>query len=210
MNIALLSGGSGKRLWPLSNELRSKQFLKLLNSETGKESMVQRVYGQINRSGIKADITVVTNKTQSELIRAQLGGEVSVVVEPERRDTFPDIAVLCAHLFFRKKLERDAVVIVLPVDPYAEDTYFKCLVKMEQAVAEGKANLVLMGIKPTYPSQKYGYITREGGFVEKPTLETAKKLVTEEAYWNGGAYILEAVEDLFFIEIILERSLSNG
>ena len=33
MNIILLSGGSGKRLWPLSNDVRSKQFIKLFKNE---------------------------------------------------------------------------------------------------------------------------------------------------------------------------------
>ncbi|WP_405720942.1 sugar phosphate nucleotidyltransferase, partial [Anaerovibrio slackiae] len=50
MHIVLLSGGSGKRLWPLSNDIRSKQFIKIFKNESGQyESMVQRVYGQIKR-----------------------------------------------------------------------------------------------------------------------------------------------------------------
>ncbi len=47
MNIILLSGGSGKRLWPLSNDVRSKQFIKLFKNNDEYESMVQRVYRQI-------------------------------------------------------------------------------------------------------------------------------------------------------------------
>ena len=63
MNIILLSGGSGKRLWPLSNETRSKQFLKLLSNGAGEtESMVQRVYRQIREAGIDAGIVIAPNK----------------------------------------------------------------------------------------------------------------------------------------------------
>ncbi|GHV40984.1 mannose-1-phosphate guanylyltransferase [Clostridia bacterium] len=189
MQIALLSGGSGKRLWPLSNELRSKQFLKLLTGEGGsKESMIQRVYGQIMRAGLKAEITVATNKTQAELIRAQLSGEVNIVIEPERRDTFPAIALLAAHLFFRKKVSEDTPIIVLPIDPYADKEYFLNLLKMEEAIKSGEANLVLMGVKPVYPSQKYGYIKKDNTFVEKPSLQTAEQLVADGALWNGGVF----------------------
>ena len=105
MNIILLSGGSGKRLWPLSNETRSKQFLRLLKNESGeKESMVQRVYRQIGEAGIRANIIIATGKTQIDPIRSQLGDAVDVVTEPARRDTFPAIALACAHLAYNRGL----------------------------------------------------------------------------------------------------------
>ena len=78
MNIVLLSGGSGKRLWPLSNEIRSKQFLKLLSDANGgHESMVQRVYRQITQAGIQANIVVATSATQVDSIRGQLPDDVA-------------------------------------------------------------------------------------------------------------------------------------
>jgi len=95
MNIVLLSGGSGKRLWPLSNDIRSKQFLKIVKNDSGEtESMVQRVYRQMMDAGLDANITIATSATQVESIKSQLGNKVSVVVEPERRNTFPAIALL--------------------------------------------------------------------------------------------------------------------
>ena len=100
MNIILLSGGSGKRLWPLSNETRSKQFLSLLTDAGGaRESMVQRVYRQIQESGIDARIVIATSAGQLDPIRRQLGEGVEVVTEPERRDTFPAISLAAAYLF---------------------------------------------------------------------------------------------------------------
>lgn len=195
MNIILLSGGSGKRLWPLSNETRSKQFLKLLKNVNGEaESMVQRVYGQIIKAGIDADIVVATGKDQLDSIRSQLGNIVDIVLEPERRDTFPAIALSSAYLAFEKKIRMDEVVLVLPVDPYADLEYFTTLIKMEKAVKDGIANMALMGIKPTYPSAKYGYIVPKKGstlverFQEKPTEEYAEKLIEEDAMWNGGVF----------------------
>lgn len=90
MHIILLSGGSGKRLWPLSNDVRSKQFVKLFKDENGKyESMVQRVYRQIHDVNSEMDVTIATSKTQVSAIRNQLGNKVSICLEPCRRDTFP-------------------------------------------------------------------------------------------------------------------------
>ncbi|MEL7648006.1 MAG: sugar phosphate nucleotidyltransferase [Sedimentibacter sp.] len=195
MNVILLSGGSGKRLWPLSNETRSKQFLKLLKDESGNtESMVQRVYRQIKEASIDANIVVATGKSQLDSIRSQLGNSVDVVIEPDRRDTFPAIALSSAYLKYEKNMDDEEVVLVLPVDPYAELNYFKTLTKMEEMVMQGVSNMSLMGIKPTYPSAKYGYIIPRKNsclvekFQEKPSEEYAETLIKEGAIWNGGVF----------------------
>lgn len=202
MNIILLSGGSGKRLWPLSNETRSKQFLKLIrNDDQVSESMVQRVYRQIREAGIDAKIVVATGKSQIDSIQSQLGQMVDIVQEPERRDTFPAIALAGSYLALEKKMSLDEVVVVLPVDPFAELHYFQTLQKMEAVVSADLAHLALMGIHPTYPSAKYGYIIPDGisyhdeieyhrvdRFQEKPTEELAEQLIVEGALWNGGVF----------------------
>ena len=200
MEIILLSGGSGKRLWPLSNDSRSKQFLRLLpDGRGGYESMVQRVYRQIQEAGIHASITIATGHTQIDPIKSQLGRKVDIVVEPARRDTFPAIALSCGHLYFNKKLPRETPVLILPVDPCAEEAYFKTLLTMEQVLENGADDIVLMGIEPTYPSEKYGYIVPMGEtaadgsrqvkhFTEKPDLERAKRLLAAGALWNGGVF----------------------
>jgi Mannose-1-phosphate guanylyltransferase len=199
MNIVLLSGGSGKRLWPLSNDSRSKQFLKLLKKQNGEyESMVQRVYGQLNKAFSGANIVVATGSSQVDSIQNQLGDCVDIVVEPERRDTFPAILLSAAYLAFIKKVTEDEVVLVMPVDTYADMEYFRTLQLMEQAIQKNVADLVLMGIKPTYPSEKYGYILpvkepkdhiyQVERFIEKPTVKTAEELLTNNAMWNGGVF----------------------
>jgi len=198
MQIILLSGGSGKRLWPLSNNERSKQFLPLLDKPGGgKESMVQRVVRQIREAGLDADITLATNASQERIIRSQLGGDIPLVLEPERRDTFPAIALACAYLSLAKGCDDDQTVIVMPCDPYTEAGYFATLARMAEAVEQDAARLVLMGIKPTYPSSKYGYIVPRKGegpvfqvsrFTEKPTVEMAVELLDDGAFWNGGVF----------------------
>lgn len=205
MNIVLLSGGSGKRLWPLSNDIRSKQFIKIFKTEDGYESMVQRVYRQIKKIDTDAKVTIATSKTQVSAIHNQLGDEVGISVEPCRRDTFPAIALATAYLHDVLGVSENEAVVVCPVDPYVEDDYFAALKALGEQADKGEANLVLMGIEPTYPSEKYGYIIPESKdevssvstFKEKPDAETAKKYISQGALWNGGvfAYKLRYVLD---------------
>lgn len=197
MNIILLSGGSGKRLWPLSNDIRSKQFIKIFRSEEGGyESMVQRVFRQIKKADADASVTIATSKTQVSALHNQLGGEVGISVEPCRRDTFPAIALATAYLTDVQGIDPEETVVVCPVDPYVEDDYFEALKALARQAEKGEANLVLMGIEPTYPSEKYGYIipeseeqiSRVSTFKEKPTQSVAKEYIRQGALWNGGVF----------------------
>jgi len=197
MHIVLLSGGSGKRLWPLSNEVRSKQFIKVFKREDGSlESMLQRVHRQIRSVDANATITIATSKTQVSAIHNQIGRDVGISVEPCRRDTFPAIALAAAYMSDVQQVAREEAVVVCPVDPFVDDSYFSMLDRVGQQAKQGSANLVLLGIKPTYPSEKYGYIIPETGdlvskvsmFKEKPDVETAKRYLSEGALWNAGVF----------------------
>jgi mannose-1-phosphate guanylyltransferase len=197
MNIVLLSGGSGKRLWPLSNDIRSKQFIKIFKTDNGGyESMLQRVYRQIRKADADATVTIATAKTQISAIHNQLGADVNISVEPCRRDTFPAIALATAYLVDVQGINPEESVVVCPVDPYVEDDYFAALKALGEQAAKGEANLVLMGIKPTYPSEKYGYIlpktteqtTWVSNFKEKPSAAAAKEYISQGALWNSGVF----------------------
>ena len=211
MNIILLSGGSGKRLWPLSNDIRSKQFIKIFKTENGDyESMVQRVYRQIRAMDETATVTIATSKTQVSAIHNQLSENVNVCVEPTRRDTFPAIALATAYLHDVLGVSRDDSVVVCPVDPYVNEDYFAAVKRLSNMAKEGSSNLVLMGIEPTYPSEKYGYIIPRDkeevspvvAFKEKPDLQKAKEYLSQGALWNGGvfayrlSYVLKKTEEL--------------
>lgn len=196
MNIILLSGGSGKRLWPLSNDVRSKQFIKIFENDGEYESMVQRVYRQIRTVDPSAKVTIATSKTQVSAIYNQLGSEVGISVEPYRRNTFPAIALATAHLHDVQGVSEDEPVVVCPVDPYVDQDYFEMVRKLGEQAAKSKANLILMGIEPTYPSEKYGYIIPASSgptsfvstFKEKPDKDTAKMYIEQGALWNGGVF----------------------
>lgn len=198
MQIVLLSGGAGKRLWPLSNDLYSKQFLRILRREDGAlESMIQRVCRQVQCAAPNTPITVATGREQVSLIRRQLGTGVNISVEPCRRDTFSAIALVAAYLHEVRGVPLDEAVAICPADPYVDEGYFRAVVQLlQEAEREGSANLILMGIEPTYPSEKYGYImpvSQESqsmvqSFKEKPNKEKAAEYIEQGALWNSGVF----------------------
>ena len=241
MNIILLSGGSGKRLWPLSNDIRSKQFIKIFkkpkddwrpspkeeyadvsaarnantaagqkaaaSAEDAYESMLQRVYRQIKAADPEATVTLATGKSQVSAIHNQLGEGVGISVEPCRRDTFPAIALATGYLHDVKGIPEEEAVVVCPVDPYVDEGYFAALHQLWELAQQGTANLVLMGIHPTYPSEKYGYIIPEtkdtvakvSTFKEKPDAATARHYIDQGGLWNGGVFAYK-------ISYVLERA----
>lgn len=222
MNIILLSGGSGKRLWPLSNDIRSKQFIKLFkNDEDSYESMVQRIYGQIQKVDKDSNVTIATSKSQVSSLHSQLGNDVGISVEPCRRDTFPAIALATAYLHDVMNVSEDEAVVVCPVDPYVDDEYFEVVKQLGEIAESGEANLVVMGMEPTYPSEKYGYVIPEDKnpvskvitFKEKPSQEVAKSYIEQGALWNGGvfayklSYVLNKAHEL--IDFVDYKDLFN-
>ncbi len=197
MNIILLSGGSGTRLWPLSNEVHSKQFVRIFKNENGDyESMIQRVYHQIRKVDPSANVTIAASKNQVSAIQNQLGERVSICIEPCRRDTFPAIVLAASYLKYERNIDENESVVVCPVDPYVDDTYFESVYKLESLVKQNVSNLVLMGIEPSYPSERYGYIiprtkdcvSEVKEFKEKPNCENAEKYISEGALWNAGVF----------------------
>ncbi|TGA97494.1 cupin domain-containing protein [Sporolactobacillus shoreae] len=213
MHLVLLSGGSGKRLWPLSNDARSKQFLRVLDDHHQHlSSMVQRVFGQLNTIGLGGSTVIATGKGQVEMLEDQLGKDVPLIVEPERRDTFPAIALAAAYLYSMTDADLDEVVAVLPVDPYVETAFFKRILDLQKLLDDTGADLALMGVKPTYPSEKYGYIVPDKNenndyikvdhFTEKPNEALARQLIEKSALWNCGVfafrlkYIIKKLEAL--------------
>jgi len=211
MHINLLSGGSGKRLWPLSNEVRSKQFIKIFKTEEGSyESMVQRVYRQLLNIADAEKITIATAESQVSALYNQLGSNVNICTEPCRRDTFPAIALATAYLADEKMVSKDEIVVVCPVDPYVEPDYFDAIKELARLAQSKEVNLSLLGMEPTYPSEKYGYIipkdsrkvSRVLEFKEKPDMQTAEEYIAKGALWNGGVFafrlgwMLQKVQEL--------------
>lgn len=159
--------------------------------------MIQRVCRQAKSVASDVPITIATGREQVSLIRRQLGSDVNISIEPCRRDTFPAIALVCAYLHEVRGVPHNEAVAICPADPYVDEDYFRAVLRLlTEAERECSANLVLMGIEPTYPSEKYGYIipaSQESqsmvqSFKEKPDKETAEKYIAQGALWNSGVF----------------------
>ena len=219
MNIILLSGGSGKRLWPLSNDIRSKQFIKIFKRPEGEcssdddeyESMLQRIYRQIKSVDTDANLVIGAPKSQISSIYNQLGADIKLSAEPCRKDTFPAIVLATSYLKDVLGIDADDSVVVCPIDPYVQQDYFEAVRKLWEISKSDSINLALIGIDPTYPSEKYGYILPESCddlarvkvFKEKPNAEKAQEYINEGGLWNSGvfayklSYILNIAQDMF-------------
>ncbi len=179
MNIILLSGGSGQRLWPLSNSIRSKQFLKLFKtSNDSYESMAQRVYRQIKSVSPDVGVTIATGEDQVSTIKNQLGDDIDICIEPCRRDTFPAIVLAATYLHDIKGIGLSESIAVCPVDPYVHDDYYKAVISLMKSIETVSKKLMLLGVEPTYPSEKY---------------------IEQGALWNAGVFS-------FSLEYIIEKS----
>lgn len=203
LHYVLLSGGSGQRLWPLSNDSRSKQFLKLLQGADHQyESMVQRVFSQLQSFNMQDSTVIATSKAQVEILQNQLGEQIPLIVEPERRNTFPAIALAASYLFSKKKAGLKEYVVILPVDPYVDATFFECVQQLGDLLSLSNAEIALMGVTPTHASEKYGYFIPASKdtnnpyftverFKEKPSEFEALQLIKQKALWNCGVFAFQ-------------------
>ncbi len=199
MQIVLLSGGSGKRLWPLSNEIRSKIFLKLLKSEDGgKESMIQRICRQLDSSGLLQSTSIVTHKCQIEITQNHIGDRIPIISEPHKRGTFTAVALAASYFHSQMHVEPEETICIIPVDLFVETEFFNLLHKFPGVLSHSQADLALLGTAPKHPSNQFGYIVPNinhnteyfsvAQFVEKPDEKNAIRLIRKKAMWNCGVF----------------------
>jgi mannose-1-phosphate guanylyltransferase len=200
-----MAGGEGKRFWPLSRKDKPKQFLSLIGGKSMIRHTVDRVLPLVP---IERVFVVTLERYADETLRhiPELPRE-NLILEPEGKNTAPAIAFGTLKI---KKLEPDAVTVVLPADhAIGEEDVFREVILFAEEIANtrlpgGDFPLVTLGVKPTRPETGYGYI-KEGEviktsekyrankverFTEKPDLKTALGFLEEGGYyWNSGIFV---------------------
>ena len=206
----ILCGGAGTRLWPLSRELYPKQLLALVNDY----SLLQNTVTRCARHPDVTSPVLVCNEEHRFLVAEQLR-EVkivpsSIILEPERRNTAPAVA-LAAHEVLKQ--DDDAILVVLPSDHMIEqtDVFLDALTRASE-LARSDA-LVTFGVVPDKPETGYGYIRkglaveeayRVDKFVEKPDLVTAIDFFQSGLYlWNSGMFVFKA--SVFLKELVKQK-----
>lgn len=198
MDIVILAGGSGTRLWPLSRQLFPKQFM----STNSSGSLLRETLSRVDGLGPDLRFDLVTNEEYRFLVAEEVRSaemQARIVIEPAGRNTAPAIALAALGA-----LERDpeAVLLALPSDHIVRDkAAFHAAIRAAMPLVSDGA-LVTFGVVPTQAETGYGYIARgepsgEGyrvrEFVEKPDLATAESyLASGEYYWNSGMFLFRA------------------
>lgn len=196
---AIMVGGAGTRLWPLSRRRRPKQFHALVDSRTLLRTTAERVRG--STPGVEfLPPLVVAGEAHAAIVREQLQGlEVArLVLEPVGRNT-----AACAVIAAELAGERDpqALILLLPSDHFIGDEagFRAAVARAAPAAASGR--LVTLGVAPTRPETGYGYILAEGEgdvrpvtrFVEKPNAASAADYLADGRYfWNAGVFLMRA------------------
>ncbi|PYG85002.1 mannose-1-phosphate guanylyltransferase [Ruminiclostridium sufflavum DSM 19573] len=191
----IMAGGSGTRLWPLSREVKPKQFININDGNCMLIQTIQRIC-----EIVPADkCFIVTNKELLDITWNTVKDIIpysNLLLEPEKKNTAACIAF--ATLLLKERFG-EGIVCFIPADGYVkEHKPYKEAIELAFTVAEKNDDLVIIGIAPAYPATGYGYIQIDNEneaekvltvlrFIEKPDLETAKKLIsTGEYLWNSG------------------------
>ena len=190
----IMAGGRGTRFWPRSRTSRPKQFLAITGSETLLHQTVARLDGHFQPE----HIFVVTTEDLAEETRRMLPElpAENVIVEPEGRNTAPCLALALVEI---ERRIPQGVMVVLSADHWIGDPEL-FIEDVETAVkhAAWERELVVFGIRPTYPETGYGYIEAEGqgpvrkviAFREKPPMEVALQyLESGRHFWNAGLFV---------------------
>jgi mannose-1-phosphate guanylyltransferase/mannose-1-phosphate guanylyltransferase/mannose-6-phosphate isomerase len=195
----ILSGGEGKRLWPLSSPERPKQFLAL----TGEETLLQQTVRRLAEPAMFAAPIVIGGAGQRFLIAEQLrAADLAagrIVLEPMGRNTAPALAV---GALLALADDADAMILSVHADAAIPDAdVFRTTVAAGVPAAEA-GHLVLFGVTPTFPSTAYGYIEpgapidaaarRVARFREKPDMAGAEALIAAGGLWNSGIFLMRA------------------
>lgn len=201
--VAILCGGGGTRVWPLSVKKHPKQFLNFYNDFT----LYQEAFKKAKKLTSVDKILVITNKRYVNTVKEQTPEVVSqnIIAEPQKKNTAMAMGVAAAYAQY---LDPEAILVNLYSDHVIADQ--QLFVQTMQSAAETafkQDRLVTVGIVPTYPHPGFGYIKlgektgkvadlqvyKVQRFVEKPDVKTAKRyLATKKYLWNAGIYVWQA------------------
>lgn len=191
----IMAGGEGARFYPLSTPERPKQFLNFI----GDKSFLRHTFDRIEPIIPLERVFVSTNDRYGNLVREQVPGlpPANIIAEPFKKNTAPALAYAACVIAAR---DRDAIMCCLPSDHHIQDEAGLRDALLKASGVAGDGYLVILGMKPSWPSTEYGYICPKGKgewsevkrFVEKPDTKTAERYIKEGYLWNAGIFVWRA------------------
>ncbi len=200
----VLAGGIGKRLWPLSTESRPKQFIPIFKELSLFDLTLQRINNSLFKKPIIVSSERYLEQIQDSFERTGLNPSL-IVIEPESKNTF---APIITSAILSNKEFKDEKFIATPSDHYISNNQ-KFYQACKKTLKTNKETLFLFGVKPEYPSQEYGYISRlkdKIEFIEKPSLEIAQRLYKKKNILLLFTQNLVLVNHLFKFQIKLLKN----
>lgn len=188
MRIVLMAGGKGTRLWPLSTNKLPKQFIQVFDNN---QSMLSSTYNKVKN--LNRNIYVATQKEYYDIALAQTNNSANIICEPFSHDTFAAFLNVAMYLKYENNVDENEFVAIIPTDHDVDSNFYEILFDAEKLLQSCNKDFCLVGIKPTYPATQYGYILYSKSyvkqFVEKPNIDKAKKLISDNAVWNSGILV---------------------
>lgn len=199
LNAIIMSGGRGKRFWPLSQESLPKQFLNI----AGEESLFAQTFQNLRHIIPPENIFTVTRQAYRPIVLEQVEDFLpgNIIVEPIQNNTGPCVALGVSHILHRSP---DSAVVILPADHFFDNKRgFINALQFALNYVQDKPEILTFGIRPDFPHTGYGYIQigenltetgeysiyRGERFIEKPNLETAESFINDPRYyWNSGIF----------------------
>ncbi|WP_244226784.1 sugar phosphate nucleotidyltransferase [Paenibacillus protaetiae] len=214
----MMAGGNDQHLWPLANSLRADQFVPLLERpDGGKESIVQRIWRQLEAADLQDYAHVCTTLEQAELLQKQLGQLTPVVLEPVQRGTYWAAALAAAYFHSIACLSMNETIIVLPANIGVQQSFYDCIRSLPKLLKDSGNELMLIGIRAEEPAAERALILTDSrgdeadfyskvlSFNGQPSIKEGERLAAEGAYWHSGAFAFRLG---FMIERLLEEGLS--
>jgi mannose-1-phosphate guanylyltransferase len=183
----ILCGGSGPRLWPISDTSHPKPFLKIYSHKT----LLEETYNRLTKTISPQNIYIISN----EKYKSKLSKYKNVILEPEKKNTAMAILYACSII---SKINPDAIISSFPADHYISKLdIFHTQLETAKKIALNSDKIVTFGVTPSSPNTSYGYIQIDKKndqhysvkkFIEKPDIKTVIQLITKKSLWNSGIY----------------------
>ena len=212
-SVLIMAGGSGKRLWPLSNEEHPKQFMKLDYKDSMIVTTVKRLSAKVPLKKIFISTTIeYVEKIYDEL---SMIPRENIIIEPAVRDTAA--AIIYGSMYIKKRMGNETLIICASDHIIKREDVFISALEVAENECESDDSIITLGIVPERAETNYGYIEvqdnwefnkayKAENFKEKPDCDLAKEYYSSGKYlWNSGIFVFKIDTIMKYYKMFLPK-----